>query len=117
MVGSSHGFAALDPAYTLSAPMGQALSGAFDMLSHSMDTYFGKPYDNSLSGRIALANMRCIVDDTRAMVVPRSPATPRSPGLSGASPAMRSRPGRVSRGPSGTLTRSSWASPTPSPAP
>ena len=68
MGGSFHGFAVLDPAYTLSAPMKQALSGAFDMLSHSMETYFGKPYDNNLSDRIALANMRCIIDNTRAMI-------------------------------------------------
>ena len=68
MGGSFHSFAVLDPAYTLSAPMEQALSGAFDMLSHSMETYFGKPYDNNLSDRIALANMRCIIDNTRAMI-------------------------------------------------
>ena len=68
MGGSFHSFAVLDPAYTLSAPMKQALSGAFDMLSHSMETYFGKPYDNNLSDRIALVNMRCVIDNTRAMV-------------------------------------------------
>ena len=34
MLGSFHGFAVLDPAYTLSAPMKQALSGAFDMLMY-----------------------------------------------------------------------------------
>lgn len=77
MLGSFHSFAVLDPAHTLSAPMKQALSGAFDMLSHSMETYFGKPYDNNLSDRIALANMRCIVDNTRAMIADPEDLAPR----------------------------------------
>ena len=68
MGGAFHRFAVLDPAYTLSAPMKQAVSGAFDMLSHSMETYFGTPYDNNLSDRFALANMRAIIDNTRAMI-------------------------------------------------
>lgn len=77
MGGSFHSFAVLDPAYTLSAPMKQALSGAFDMLSHSMETYFGTPYDNNLSDRIALANMRCIIDNTRAMIANPDDLAPR----------------------------------------
>ena len=75
--GSFHRFAVLDQAYTLSAPMEQAVSGAFDMLSHSMETYFGKPYDNNLSDRIALANMRCIIDNTRAMLAAPEDLGPR----------------------------------------
>lgn len=78
MAGSFHSFAVLDPAYTLSAPMKQALSGAFDMLSHSMETYFGTPYDNNLSDRVALANMRCIIDNTRAMIAAPEDLAPRS---------------------------------------
>ena len=35
-------FAVLDPAYTLSVPRMQVISGAFDTLSHAMETYFGK---------------------------------------------------------------------------
>ncbi|HIZ45819.1 MAG TPA: iron-containing alcohol dehydrogenase [Candidatus Olsenella pullistercoris] len=77
MGGSFHSFAVLDPAYTLSAPMRQALSGAFDMLSHSMETYFGTPYDNNLSDRIALANMRCIIDNTRTMIASPDDLAPR----------------------------------------
>ncbi len=77
MAGSFHGFAVLDPAYTLSAPLKQALSGAFDMLSHSMETYFSAPYDNNLSDRIALANMRCIIDNTRAMIANPEDLAPR----------------------------------------
>lgn len=78
MVGSFHSFAILDPAYTLSAPMKQALSGAFDMFSHSMETYFGTPHDNNLSDRIAEANMRCIIDNTRAMIAAPDDLAPRS---------------------------------------
>ena len=77
MLGSFHSFAVLDPAYTLSAPMKQVLSGAFDMLSHSMETYFGTPYDNNLSDRIALANMRSIIDNTRAMIKDPEDLAPR----------------------------------------
>ena len=36
-------FAFLDPMYTMSVPMKQVISGAFDTLSHAMETYFGKP--------------------------------------------------------------------------
>lgn len=78
MGGSFHSFAVLDPAYTLSAPMKQALSGAFDMLSHSMETYFGAPNDNSLSDLIAEANMRCIIDNTRKMIAAPEDLGPRS---------------------------------------
>lgn len=78
MGGSFHSFAVLDPAYTLSAPMKQALSGAFDMLSHSMETYFGAPNDNNLSDLIAEANMRCIIDNTRKMIAAPEDLGPRS---------------------------------------
>ena len=47
------------------------------MLSHSMETYFGTPYDNNLSDRIALANMRCIIDNTRAMIASPDDLAPR----------------------------------------
>lgn len=78
MGGSFHSFAVLDPAYTLSAPMKQALSGAFDMLSHSMETYFGAPNDDNLSDLIAEANMRCIIDNTRKMIAAPEDLGPRS---------------------------------------
>ncbi len=77
MMGSFHSFAVLDPAHTLSAPMRQALSGAFDMLSHSMETYFGAPYDNNLSDLIAEANMRCIIENTRKMIAAPEDLGPR----------------------------------------
>ena len=43
MSGALSRFAVLDPSYTLTVPMRQAVSGAFDTLSHCMETYFGKP--------------------------------------------------------------------------
>lgn len=58
--------------------MKQALSGAFDMLSHSMETYFGAPHDNNLSDLIAEANMRCIIDNTRKMIAAPEDLAPRS---------------------------------------
>ena len=45
--GAQADFAFLDPAYTLSVPFGQVISGTFDTLSHAMETYFGKPDENS----------------------------------------------------------------------
>ena len=47
--GAQAEFAFLDPAYSLSVPMQQVISGAFDTLSHAMETYFGKPDENNLS--------------------------------------------------------------------
>ena len=58
--GAQADFAFLDPAYTLSVPMKQVISGAFDMLSHAMETYFGKPDENNLSDDINEAVMRNI---------------------------------------------------------
>ena len=54
MLGAHNDFAFLDPGYTLSVPLTQVLSGAFDTLSHAMETYFGKPHDrNNLSDDIS----------------------------------------------------------------
>lgn len=47
--GAHADFAVLDPAYTLSVPLGQVISGAFDTLSHCMETYFGKPQETFIS--------------------------------------------------------------------
>lgn len=38
--GAQADFAFLDPSYTLTVPMKQVISGAFDTLSHAMETYF-----------------------------------------------------------------------------
>lgn len=43
VLGAYASFAVLDPAYTMSLPAKRVISGAFDTLSHSMETYLGSP--------------------------------------------------------------------------
>ena len=66
--GAQADFAFLDPAYTLSVPMKQVLSGAFDTLSHAMETYFGKPEENNLSDDINEAVMRSTIRNIRVLL-------------------------------------------------
>lgn len=54
-------FAILDPDYTKTLPRMQVLSGAFDTLSHAMETYFGRSDQNNVSDEVALAVMRSTV--------------------------------------------------------
>lgn len=61
VLGAHADAAFLDPAYTLSLPMMQVMSGAFDTLSHSMETYFGSPEENNLSDDICEAVMRSVI--------------------------------------------------------
>lgn len=69
MLGAANDFALLDPCYTLSVPLTQVLSGAFDTLSHAMETYFGKPHDrNNLSDDINEAVMRSVIANTRLLL-------------------------------------------------
>lgn len=58
IVGISADFAILDPAYTSSVPRMQVLSGAFDTLSHAMETYLGNSDQDNVSDDVALAVMR-----------------------------------------------------------
>ncbi|MCM1480660.1 MAG: iron-containing alcohol dehydrogenase, partial [Muribaculaceae bacterium] len=58
--GAQADFAFLDPTYTMSVPFKQVISGAFDTLSHAMETYFGKPDGNNLSDDISEAVMRSV---------------------------------------------------------
>lgn len=58
-------FAILDPAYTMTMPMKQVISGAFDSLSHSMETYMGAPRTVNLSDEINEANQRNIIRNMR----------------------------------------------------
>lgn len=46
-------FAILDPMYTMSVPGRQVISGAFDTLSHAMETYFGYPNEDNVSDDIS----------------------------------------------------------------
>lgn len=64
--GAFYSFAILDPAYTMTMPMKQVLSGAFDSLSHSMETYMGSPREVNLSDEINEAAQRNIIRNIRA---------------------------------------------------
>lgn len=69
MLGSANAFALLDPAYTMSVPFRQVISGAFDTLSHAMETYFGRPQDrNNLSDDINEAIMRGVIANIRQLL-------------------------------------------------
>ena len=61
-------FAVLDPAYTLSVPRMQVISGAFDTLSHAMETYFGASDADNVSDDVALAVMRNTVVNMRRLL-------------------------------------------------
>ena len=68
MFGAFADFAILDPAYTLSVPFKQVISGAFDTLSHAMETYFGKPQEVFLSDEISEAVMRNTITNIRELI-------------------------------------------------
>ena len=64
--GAFYSFAILDPTYTMTMPMKQVISGAFDSLSHSMETYMGSPREVNLSDEINEATQRNIIRNIRA---------------------------------------------------
>ena len=66
--GAQADFAFLDPSYSLSVPFSQVISGAFDTLSHAMETYFGKPDENNLSDDLGEAVMRSVISNTRVLL-------------------------------------------------
>lgn len=68
LFGAQADFAFLDPMYTLSVPFEQVISGAFDTLSHAMETYFGKPSENNLSDEINEAVMRSVIRNMRVLL-------------------------------------------------
>lgn len=61
-------FAVLDPSYTLSVPPMQVISGAFDTLSHAMETYLGSSDTDNVSEDVALAVMRNTVVNMRRLL-------------------------------------------------
>ena len=61
-------FAILDPAYTASVPRMQVISGAFDTLSHAMETYFGNSDQDNVSDDVALAIMRNTVVNMKRLM-------------------------------------------------
>ncbi len=68
MRGAQADVAMLDPMYTMSLPMEQVISGAFDTLSHCMETYFDKISENNLSDDINEAVMRCVIRNMRKLL-------------------------------------------------
>ena len=68
LMGAQAQFVFLDPSYTMSVPSKQVISGAFDTLSHAMETYFGKPDDNNLSDDISEAVMRSVIRNIRILL-------------------------------------------------
>ena len=63
--GASYDFAVLDVGYTMTMPQKQVISGAFDTLSHCMETYFGTPHNDNLSDEINEAVMRSVIRNIR----------------------------------------------------
>ena len=61
-------FAILDPDLTKTVPMKQVISGAFDTLSHCMETYFGHPHTCNLSDRINEAVQRSVIKNMKALI-------------------------------------------------
>ena len=61
-------FAILDPEYTMTLPESQVMSGAFDTLSHAMETYFGRSDRDNASDEVALAIMTSTVTNMRALL-------------------------------------------------
>lgn len=68
LFGAQARFVFIDPAYTMSVPFTQVISGAFDTLSHAMETYFGKPNGNNLSDDINEAVMRSVIRNVRILL-------------------------------------------------
>ena len=66
--GAQASYAFLDPEYTMFVPMKQVISGAFDTLSHAMETYFGKPDENNLSDDMNEAVMRSVIRNIRVLL-------------------------------------------------
>ncbi|EET58283.1 alcohol dehydrogenase, iron-dependent [Marvinbryantia formatexigens DSM 14469] len=66
--GTAASFAVLDPAYTMSVPQMQVLSGAFDTLSHAMETYLGTSDKDNVSDDVALAVMKNTVTNMRRLL-------------------------------------------------
>lgn len=58
-------FSILDPDLTKTVPMKQVISGAFDSLSHCMETYFGRPYETNVSDEINESVQRNIIRNLR----------------------------------------------------
>ena len=58
----------LDPDNTMSVPFAQVMSGAFDTLSHAMETYFGYPNEDNVSDDVNEAIMRSVIRNMRVVM-------------------------------------------------
>lgn len=68
LFGAFHRFAVLDSDLTLTLPMKQVISGAFDTLSHCMETYMGQPFATNVSDEINEAIMRNVIKNIRTLI-------------------------------------------------
>lgn len=68
IVGSAARFAVLDPFYTATVPHMQVFSGAFNTLSHAMETYLGQSDTDNVSDDVVLAIMRNTVANMRRLL-------------------------------------------------
>lgn len=66
--GIAPSFAVLEPSYTATVPTAQLFSGAFDTLSHAMETYLGNSDRDNVSDDLALAVMRNTVVNMRRLL-------------------------------------------------
>ena len=76
--GAFYDFAILEPAYTMTMPIKQVISGSFDALSHCMETYMGSPREVNLSDEINEACQRNIIRNLRATLKNPQDITARS---------------------------------------
>lgn len=67
LFGITPSFAVLDPMYTKTVPDMQVMSGAFDTLSHAMETYLGESDTDNVSDDVALAIMKNTVVNMRRL--------------------------------------------------
>lgn len=68
LFGAYHRFAILDSDLTLTLPMSQVISGAFDTLSHCMETYMGQPFRTNVSDEVNESIMRNVVRNIRSLI-------------------------------------------------
>ena len=68
LFGTLADFAVLDPELTATVPRMQVMSGAFDTLSHAMETYLGNSDADNVSDDVALAIMRNTVVNMRRLL-------------------------------------------------
>lgn len=68
LFGAFHSFAILDSDLTNTLPMKQVISGAFDTLSHCMETYMGKPQSTNVSDEVNEAVMRNVIKNIHAII-------------------------------------------------